>query len=216
MRTRGLFPRWSDTVLWSVLLALALTAGAAIAGPWIYVRTPYNQNLGFEVVQPVQFDHRHHVRDDGIECLYCHSGAERSASAGIPATEVCMGCHSQIWNQSALLAPVRASYYGDQPLVWNRVHDLPDFVYFDHSVHVRNGVDCSQCHGDVANMPLARKSESLTMGFCLNCHRHPDLKVPGQKPQVEDAPLWLARSGTRSERSQVLANPLLTCTACHR
>src|SRR6476620_2264676 len=117
----GAFPRWTDTALRAVVLELATLATAAIAGPWLYVRTPYNQNTGFEVVQPVQFDHRHHVRDDGIECLYCHSGAERTASAGIPATEVCMGCHTQVWNRSALLAPVRASYFEDRSLHWNRV-----------------------------------------------------------------------------------------------
>lgn len=200
----------------AVLLAVAVLIAAATVGPWLYVRTPYNQGVGFEVVQPVQFDHRHHVRDDGIACLYCHSGAERSASAGVPATDVCMGCHSQVWTRSALLAPVRASFFNDQPLIWNRVHDLPDFVYFNHSVHVRNGVDCSHCHGDVAVMPLARKAEALTMDFCFDCHRRPELHVPGQAAPVIAAPIWEARPGTRSVTTPLLANPLMTCSACHR
>src|SRR3569832_646365 len=119
MSTRGTFAPWSDTALRIVLLALGLLVVAATVGPWVYVRTPYNQNRGFEIVQPVQFDHRHHVHDDGIECLYYHTGTERSASAGLPATEVCMGCHSQIWSRSSLLAPVRASYFNERPLVWN-------------------------------------------------------------------------------------------------
>ena len=210
------FPRWSDSALRATLIALLLLVLSAIIGPWIYVRTPYNQERHFEVAQPVQFDHRHHVRDDGIECLYCHSGAERAASAGVPPTELCMGCHSQIWSKSALLAPVRASFFNDQPIAWNRVHDLPDFVYFNHSVHVRNGVQCQSCHGDVANMPLPQKVTSLTMGFCLECHQHPELRVPGFAPPVEPAALWKARAGTRGAKASVLSNNLMTCTACHR
>ena len=216
MSTPFRFPRWSDTALRATLLALLLLMTAAVVGPWIYVRTPYNQDRGFEIVQPVQFDHRHHARDDGIECLYCHSGAERGASAGVPATELCMGCHSQIWNKSALLAPVRASFFEDKPLAWNRVHDLPDFVYFNHSVHVQNGVQCQQCHGDVANMPLPHKVESLTMGFCLECHQHPEQHVAGFPAPVQQPALWQARSGTRAPEAKVLSNPLMTCTACHR
>jgi hypothetical protein len=210
------FPRWSDTVLRSSLIAVLLLVVAAVVGPWIYVRTPYHQERGFEIVQPVQFDHRHHARDDGIECLYCHSDAERSASAGVPATELCMGCHNQVWSKSALLAPVRASFFNDQPLAWNRVHDLPDFVYFNHAVHVRNGVQCAHCHGDVANMPLPRKVESLSMGFCLDCHQHPELHVAGFPAPVKPTPLWQVRSGTRDPDAKVLSNTLMTCTACHR
>lgn len=216
MSTPGTFAPWSDTAFRIALAALAALVLSAVIGPWIYVRTPYNQDRGFEAVQPVQFDHRHHVRDDGIECLYCHSGAERSANAGIPATEVCMGCHSQVWSQTAALAPVRASFFSNQPLQWSRVHDLPDFVYFNHSVHVRNGVECAQCHGDVASMPLPRKVESFTMGFCLDCHRHPEQKVKGYVGPTIDAPAWLARSGTASAHSGVAVNQLMTCTACHR
>ena len=210
------FPRWSDTALRVTLLALLLLAITAVVGPFIYVRTPYNQERGLELVQPVQFDHRHHVRDDGITCQYCHPGVERGASAGIPATEVCMGCHSQIWGKTGLLAPVRASFFSGKPLAWNRVHDLPDFVFFNHAVHVRNGVQCEQCHGDVANMPLVQKVESLTMGFCLDCHQHPEQHVPGFPPPVEQAALWQVRPGTRAPDAPVLSNPLMTCTACHR
>jgi hypothetical protein len=217
MSTPATFPPWSDTALRIGLVAVGVIVSAAIIGPWIYVRTPYNQERNFEVAQPVQFDHRHHVHDDGIECLYCHPGAEKSASAGVPATEVCMGCHSQVWQKSGLLAPVRASFFNDKPLAWNRVHDLPDFVYFNHSVHVRNGVECTQCHGDVSSMPLSRKVESLTMGFCLDCHRHPERRLEGfPAPVARAAPIWRAHPGTTSATSQVLANPLMTCTACHR
>jgi hypothetical protein len=211
----GLFPRWSDTAFRLALLGLAAFATLLIVGPWIYVRTPYNQNRSFQVPQPVQFDHRHHVQDDGIECLYCHSEAEHSSSAGVPSTELCMGCHSQVWNRSPMLAPVRASFFQDRPLEWNRVHDLPDFVFFDHSVHVRGGVQCQQCHGDVASMPLVHKDKSLTMGFCLDCHHDPETHVKGYDGPKLSAPIWQAHPGTTDRDSHVLSNKLLTCSACH-
>jgi hypothetical protein len=212
----GLFPSWSDGVFRFVLLALLFSITAGALGLMIYVRTPYDQNRDFQVEQPVQFDHRHHVRDAGIECLYCHAGAENSAFAGVPATEVCMGCHAQIWNRSARLAPVRESFFSSQPIAWKRVHDLPDFVYFNHGVHVQAGVQCAQCHGDVANMPVVHKVQSLSMGFCLDCHRDPAEHVAGYRTRTPDAPIWLARSGTTDRAAHVVSNPLITCTACHR
>lgn len=212
MKGSGLFPPWSDTAL---RLGLLCAAGSAVAVPaafMIYVRTPYGQDRSIPIDQPVQFDHRHHVRDDGIACLYCHRDAERSSSAGLPATELCMGCHSQILNDSPLLAPVRASYYQDEPIRWNRVHALPEFVFFDHSVHVRAGVDCARCHGEVADMPVVYKAKSLTMGFCLDCHREPEAALPNYVDSV--AP---ERSGSRPrESAPIVTNQLATCTACHR
>lgn len=174
----------------------------------VYVRTPYDQGRNVAVEQPVQFDHRHHVEDDGIECLYCHSGAERSANAGVPSTEVCMGCHSQVWNQSQLLSIVRTSFYADTPIPWARVHDLPDYVHFDHSVHVQANVQCRQCHGDIETMPLVHRAQGLTMEFCLNCHRDPSAKVTGYvRPPNRAQPA--AHSG-------LVDDTLMSCTACHR
>jgi hypothetical protein len=203
-----LFPRWSDTALRVVLTLLALSAFAIPVGLMIYVRTPYDQDRDAALDQPVQFDHRHHVHDDGIECLYCHSGAERSANAGVPATEVCMGCHAQVWNQSQKLRPVRVSFYADLPLAWNRVHDLPDYVHFDHSVHVHAGVQCRQCHGDVDAMALVYRVNALTMDFCLDCHRNPQAKVPGYV-RMRDRAQPAAHSG-------YVNDTLMSCTACHR
>ncbi|HVZ32830.1 MAG TPA: cytochrome c3 family protein [Polyangiaceae bacterium] len=186
----------------------------------IYVRTDYDQDRKFEVVQPVQFDHRHHVRDDGIDCLYCHSGAENSPFAGVPATELCMGCHAQIWNDSPLLEPVRQSFYTGKPIRWLRVHKLPDFVYFNHSVHVHAGLQCKRCHGDVEDMPVVFKKYALTMDFCLDCHRHPERAVPDYVNTIASpAPSTGALRQGRAEQEQhvpIVTNNLITCTACHR
>lgn len=211
----ALFSPVADALLRSVLLAAVLGALTLVAALMLYARTPYNLSEAYAVEQPVAFDHRHHVRDDGIECRYCHTTVDRSSSAGIPPTELCMGCHAQIWQESAKLAPVRASFFRDTPLVWNRVHDLPDFVFFNHAVHVRAGVGCAHCHGDVASMPAVYKTQSFTMGFCLDCHRDPEAHVPGyhrQPPTLPDSGNdLLARAG-----APLVTNPLLTCSACHR
>jgi hypothetical protein len=127
--------------------------------------------------QPVPFSHKHHVAGLGIDCRYCHTTVEESAFAGIPPTKTCMNCHSQIWADSPTLEPVRESYRTDISLEWTRVHDVADFVYFDHSIHVSKGVGCVTCHGRVDQMPLAWKVETLQMEWCLDCHRNPELYV---------------------------------------
>jgi predicted CxxxxCH...CXXCH cytochrome family protein len=168
----GEFPVWADTVFKVVLIGIAVAIPGLFVVPLIYVRTPYNLNRHVPVDQPVPFDHRHHAGDDGIAGLYCHDGAERTPFAGVPATEICMGCHSQIWNTSAMLEPVRRSYFSGKPIAWNRVNAVPDFVYFDHSAHVtRARLDCATCHGDVISMPAVERTAPFTMGWCLDCHR---------------------------------------------
>jgi hypothetical protein len=209
-----LFPVWADSVLRVALLGGALSVPALFVVPMLYVRTPYNLNTFFPVQQPVQFDHRHHVQDDGIACLYCHSGAESTPYAGVPSAEVCMGCHSQIWNEAAALDPVRRSFLSGKPLVWNRVHAVPDFVYFDHSVHVRRGLDCSQCHGDVAQMALAEKVKLFTMSFCLDCHRRNEiasLDPPTPRPPQAQPPLPSRHLGSFTTVPRIQ-----NCTTCHR
>lgn len=156
--------------------AVFILAGVAAAGG-IFVRSSYVTQVDEVRDQPVPFSHDHHVSGLGIDCRYCHTSVDQSAFAGMPSTEVCMGCHSQVWKNSPLLAPVRDSFRTGEPLAWTRVHDVPDYVYFDHSIHVAKGIGCESCHGRVDKMPLMRKAEAMHMEWCLDCHRHPELAV---------------------------------------
>lgn len=137
-------------------------------------RSPYVTYEKVARPQPVPFSHQHHVAAAGIDCRYCHTSVETSSFAGIPPTRTCMNCHSQIWLGSPMLEPVRESFRTGKSLVWNRVNDLPDFVYFDHSIHINKGVGCNTCHGPVDRMPLMYNYASLQMEWCLDCHRSPD------------------------------------------
>jgi hypothetical protein len=136
-------------------------------------RSPYFTYAGVSRMQPVPFSHQHHYSGLGIDCRYCHTSVEVSGFAGIPPTKTCMNCHSQIWTNAPMLEPVRESYRSGRSLVWTRANDLPDFVYFDHSIHVNKGVGCNTCHGAVDKMPLMYNQASLQMEFCLDCHRDP-------------------------------------------
>lgn len=159
--------------------ALFFAAGVALAG-WAVVNSAYVTEVGVVREQPVPFSHQHHVRELGLDCRYCHYNVEKSASAGIPTTEICMGCHSQVWKDAEVLRPVRESFAKGEPLRWTRVHDLPDFVYFSHQIHIAKGVGCESCHGRVDQMPLMRRAASLHMSWCVDCHRHPELAVRPQ------------------------------------
>ncbi|KFI22965.1 cytochrome c3 family protein [Nitrosococcus oceani] len=140
---------------------------------WRIVTSPL-ASVGAAIEQPVPFSHKHHVSDDGIDCRYCHTSVEKSSFAGIPSTEICMTCHSQLFTDAEVLAPVRASFRTKKPLRWKRVNDLPDFVYFNHSIHIHKGIGCVSCHGPVDEMPLTWRAKPLTMQWCLNCHRAPE------------------------------------------
>lgn len=218
------FPRWSNSAFWIALAGLALMASSVVCGPMVYVRTAYSTGQFAPITQPVEFDHRHHVLDDVIECLYCHRSAEVSSSAGIPSTDVCMGCHAQIWVNGPQLDPVRRSYFGKQPIPWRRVHNLPDFVYFNHSVHVQRGIDCALCHGDVAQMARVYQVAPLTMGWCLDCHRNPEAYLgPNARELFPDSIAEISTQGIDGKGTGEGANGsgrmltrLTTCTACHR
>ena len=139
-----------------------------------YSRSPFNTKRDVALDQPVPFSHEHHIDQLGIDCRYCHTTVEKSPEAGFPSTEVCMSCHSQIWTNSPLLEPVRQSYEQNTPLRWVRVVDSPDFVFFNHSIHIARGVQCNTCHGPVQNMPITWKGNNLEMAWCLTCHRAPE------------------------------------------
>jgi hypothetical protein len=136
-------------------------------------RSPYSTNQNVSREQPVQFSHKHHVGDDGIDCRYCHTSVESSAVAGIPPTKTCMNCHSVLFNNADYLEPVRESYRTGQSIRWVKVHRLADFVYFNHSIHINKGIGCASCHGRVDQMPLMFKANTLFMNWCLECHRQP-------------------------------------------
>jgi Cytochrome c7 and related cytochrome c len=183
------------------------------------VRSPYVTNVGVVKEQPVPFSHKHHVSEAGIDCRYCHTSVESSSFAGIPPTQTCMNCHSQIWSQSPMLEPVRASFRDGKPLEWNRVHDLPDYVYFDHSIHVAKGVACTTCHGEVDQMPLMYRAASLHMEWCLGCHRHPDEHI-GPRDAVFATSAQLAQMSISESRARLAADyhvqSKTNCSICHR
>ncbi|HUR36384.1 MAG TPA: cytochrome c3 family protein [Terriglobales bacterium] len=154
----------------SLVLAGVLAAALGLAGDRLQ-RSPYVTKEGLRPEQPVPFSHQHHVAGLGIDCRYCHTSVENSSFAGIPPTKTCMNCHSQIWTNAEMLEPVRASFRDNKSLVWQRVHDLPDFVYFSHDIHVNKGVGCKSCHGPVDEMPLMYQEATLQMEWCLECHR---------------------------------------------
>lgn len=187
-------------------------------------RSSWNTGAYVERQQPVQFSHKHHVGDDGIDCRYCHTSVETSASAGIPPTKTCMNCHSQIYSDSPYLEPVRASWKENKPLEWTRVHDLPDYVYFNHSIHVNKGVGCSTCHGRVDQMPLMYQYASLQMEWCLQCHREPE-RFLRPKDKVYDM-TWRQENKTKEEIAEGMELKqkyavrhkaiMQSCSTCHR
>ena len=157
----------------SIYGAVFIAAALGYLG-WAITRSPYFTDVNVARQQPVPFSHKHHVTDDGIDCRYCHTSVEKSSFAGIPSTHICMSCHSKLWVNSPMLEPVRMSYQTDKSLEWTRVNALPDFAYFDHSIHINKGVGCTTCHGPIGEMPLTWRANTLYMRWCIDCHKHPE------------------------------------------
>jgi hypothetical protein len=204
------------------LLAMLAIAGLVTGGIgwwWIWPRMDYLRRTNWTIEQPVPFSHQHHVAGLGLDCRFCHTGVETAGNAGLPPTYTCMTCHSQIWTSASLLAPVHRSLADNQPIAWHRINDLPDYVYFNHAIHIAKGVGCASCHGDVQAMPLMRKAETFTMGFCLDCHRDP---APQLRPK--DALFdteWHRTKDTPSPAAlmaqyHITARNLTDCSICHR
>ena len=186
------------------VIARALVIGALGAGAlaswagFVGAQTSsWTTRTDVPVAQPVPFSHAHHVGGLGLGCRYCHPGADSASAAGVPGPDTCMHCHGKLYTRAALLAPVREAWEAGAPMTWQRVHDLPDFVFFDHAIHARAGVDCFECHGDVGRMPLAAKAEPLTMSWCLDCQRHPT-------------------SVTTLDPTRRATTSLTDCSMCHR
>jgi hypothetical protein len=159
-------------------LVLAVTGPVIVIGAASAVsRSSYNTKVQIAIDQPVPFSHEHHVNELGIDCRYCHVAVEKSAHATVPATETCMSCHSQVWTNSPLLEPIRESYRTNTPMKWNQLNKVPEFVYFNHSIHINRGLNCNICHGPVQEMQLAYKGKAFFMIWCLDCHRNPEKYV---------------------------------------
>jgi hypothetical protein len=194
-----------------------------IIGGWaldLVYWSPYTTRVDAPREQPVPFSHKHHVYGMGIDCRYCHTSVENSSTAGIPPTETCMTCHSQLWTDVLMLAPVRQSLAQNQRLRWNRVHDLPDFVFFNHSIHVHSGIGCSTCHGPVDQMPLMWQQNTLYMKWCLECHRQPANFIRPAEEVFNMA--WLPPTNQQAagqellKRYHVETSQLTDCSMCHR
>ena len=205
--------RASIIVALLVIVVLVLVAGAMY-------RSGYTTNVNVPVEQNIPFSHEHHVNGLGISCAYCHTSADKSAFAGIPPTHTCMTCHSQIWNTSPMLQPVRTSYQTQAPLEWVRVHDLPDFAYFNHSIHVNKGIGCQTCHGQVDKMPLTWRMNTLHMQWCLDCHREPEKYIRPREEvyNMSYVPvLGQERIGKELVQEYHIKKQQLTdCSICHR
>ena len=200
------------------ILGVAVGLGMVLWLGFLIVRSPYEMMTNVPREQPVPFSHEHHVGGLGIDCRYCHTTVEDSAFANIPATEVCMNCHSQMWATSPALEPVRESYRTGKSIAWTRVHDLPDFVYFNHSVHVRHGIGCSTCHGRIDKMPLTWQAQPLTMQWCLGCHWNPERYVRplDQVFNMEyQAPPNQIALGKKLV-AQYHIQSMTSCSTCHR
>jgi hypothetical protein len=199
-----------------LLLVAAVPALRALLG----YASAFGAPIGEPVSQPVPFSHEHHVGEDGLDCRYCHASVEESAFAGMPSTATCMTCHSVIFSDASMLAPVRSSWDRQQPIHWRRINDLPDFVYFDHSIHVANGVGCVSCHGRVDRMPLTWRTKTLEMQWCLDCHREPEryLRPKSRVFDMDSPPSddQLALGRALVAEFAIEKDHLTECWVCHR
>lgn len=215
---RYLFPRWANRAPLFVVLGVIVSI-AGLAGAIGYYGTNHNLEVGYTPNQPVDYSHKLHAGTLGIDCRYCHTTVEKSAYAAIPPTQTCMNCHSKVRTDSLKLEPVRQSWATNKPIPWIKVHNLPDYVYFNHSAHLAAGVGCSSCHGRVDQMIKVSQVQPLSMGWCLDCHRNPgpSLRDPSEITKMDWQPSMqpgtyvepIAKNGRR-------VSPPIHCSGCHR
>jgi Cytochrome c552. len=214
-----IFSKSANKLPLQIVIYLVVLAGIATAGVTYYM-TPKYSRVGYAPVQPVPYSHELHVGQLGLDCRYCHSNVDKSGFANLPTAQTCMNCHNQVRPDSPLLEPIRRSYETGEPVPWVKIHDLPDFAYFNHAVHVNRGVSCVECHGKINEMEVVRHTQPLSMGFCLDCHRAPESRVR------EPADIFDLNSKTIAEKHGIEAGkkfvhdwnikPPQSCSGCHR
>ena len=222
-----IFPKWTNQIPFLLPIGFALVGGAVAAGVTVYC-TPKNTRVGYEPIQPVPFSHAIHAGQLGVDCRYCHSQVEASGYSNYPTTQVCMNCHRDIQKDNPKLQPVRDSWATGQPIAWVKIHNVPDYAYFNHSAHVNRGVSCISCHGKVNEMNVVFQDQPQSMSWCLQCHRNPENAV---RPIAADKPgglspvfnlKWTPPPGTtQAELGKKLVhdwkiNPPTDCAGCHR
>jgi hypothetical protein len=212
-------PRSNTIARFSIISAVLLVMGAGWGLHAVYW-SPFTTRVNIPLQQPVPFSHEHHAGGLGIDCRYCHTSVEKSSFAGIPPTETCMTCHSQLYTDAPMLAPVRESLVSGKPIPWQRVHDLPDFVFFNHSIHLNKGIGCSTCHGRVDRMPLTWQANTLYMKWCLDCHKEPEKFLRDRKEVFnmawEPPPDQAERGRKLAAEYHLRAQEMTQCSLCHR
>ncbi len=219
-----LFDRSANTLALVIIAVVGITGAVGVGLLYAFQSSSYVTEVDTYKQQPVPFSHQHHVGGLGIDCRYCHTSVEVSGNAGIPPVATCMNCHKMLWADQPMLKPIRDAFKGGAPIEWNRVHKLPEFVYFNHSAHVNKGVGCVSCHGRVDKMPLMAKANTLYMKWCLDCHRNPgpNLRPVSQITNMDWHPdeAWknmnkLEHHGIR-EKHRFQVDQLTNCSVCHR
>lgn len=215
----AIFPKWTNRLPVMIITGGLLVGTAVTAGVWYYL-TPKYSRVGYQPIQPVPFSHAVHAGQLGMDCRYCHTGVEKSWFSNIPAASTCMNCHTQVLKDDPRLAPVRESAATGRPIEWIQIHKLPEFVYFNHSVHVNRGISCVECHGRIDQMDEVYHAKPFSMSFCLECHRHPELKLrpldkitdlAWHQPTEQAQLTW-----GEEHKKEWNVESLQTCSACHR
>lgn len=212
-----IFPPWTNKLPLILLVAGMFVTVSAVAGVWYYFSPEYT-DVGYRPLQPVPYSHKLHAGDLGIDCRYCHTSVETSAKANVPPTATCMNCHTMVLPESEKLLPIRESFATGRPVEWVRIHNIPDYAYFDHSAHVNAGVGCISCHGNVAEMVVVEQKEALSMGWCLDCHRNPEpsLRPPSEVTNMDWQPPAGQADFVARWKKEKSINPPVNCSGCHR
>jgi len=215
----SIFPKKSNKAPLQIVIALLIIGGTITAG-FTYYFTPKYSRVGYQPIQPVPFDHSVHAGELGIDCRYCHSQVEKTGHSNVPSTNTCMNCHNQVLPLSSKLQLVRDSFASEETIPWVKIHKLPDYVYFNHSVHVNRGISCYECHGQVNQMEEVHHAKSFSMAFCIECHRKPEEKmrpldqITNLNWRPESMAAQLKFGNEMKEHWKV--NPPISCSGCHR